>query len=192
MAFSLGIDSSTQSMSAIVIDLDNHSVVCEHAVNFGERLPHYNSPNGFLNGETQHEVYSNPLMWLDAIDLLFSELKDLCDLSKVKAISGAGQQHGSVYLNSNWFKVVGQLNHKKSISEQIKPCLSRSQSPIWMDTSTTLECQEIAQALGGNEIVCQKSGSITIERFTGPQIRRFYKTSLEACLLYTSPSPRDS
>ena len=108
-----------------------------------------------------------------------SELKDLCDLSKIKAISGAGQQHGSVYLNSNWFKAVSQLNPKKSISEQIKPCLSRNQSPIWMDTSTTLECQEIAQAVGGNDIVCQKSGSITIERFTGPQIRRFYKTSLE-------------
>ena len=49
-----------------------------------------------------------------------------------------------------------------------------------MDTSTTIECQEIAQAIGGNEIVCQKSGSIMIERFTGPQIRRFYKTALEA------------
>ena len=180
MAYSLGIDSSTQSMSAIVIDFDNNCVVCEHAINFGERLPHYDSPNGFLNGETQHEVYSNPLMWLDAIDLLFSELKGLCDLSKIKAISGAGQQHGSVYLNSNWFKVIGQLNFNSSLSEQIKSCLSRSKSPIWMDTSTTLECQEIAQAVGGNDIVCQKSGSITIERFTGPQIRRFYKTSLEA------------
>lgn len=179
MAYSLGIDSSTQSMSAIVIDLENDTLVCEYAVNFGDSLPIYNSPNGFFNGKTQHEVYSNPLMWLDAIDLLFSELKNLCDLSKVKAISGAGQQHGSVYLNSNWFKAVGQLNANKSISEQIKHCLSRNQSPIWMDTSTTLECQEIAQAVGGNDIVCQKSGSITIERFTGPQIRRFSKTSLE-------------
>ena len=180
MAYSLGIDSSTQSMSAIVIDLDNDSVVCEHAINFGERLPHYDSPNGFLNGETQHEVYSNPLMWLEAIDLLFNELKDLCDLSKVKAISGAGQQHGSVYLNSNWLSTVSNLNPKKSLSEQIKACLSRPHSPIWMDTSTTMECQEIAQALGGNGVICQKSGSIAIERFTGPQIRRFYKTSLEA------------
>ena len=180
MAYTLGIDSSTQSVSAIVIDLDNHCVVCEHAINFGERLPHYESPNGFLNGETQHEVYSNPLMWLEAIDLLLDELKVLCDLSKVKAISGAGQQHGSVYLNSNWLSTVGHLNPKKSLSEQIKACLSRPHSPIWMDTSTTIECQEIAQALGGNEIICQKSGSVTIERFTGPQIRRFYKTSLEA------------
>ena len=180
MAYSLGIDASTQSISAIVIDLENGTVVCEHSINFGERLPNYNSPNGFFYGESQNEVYSNPMMWLDAIDLLFNELKGLCELNKIKAISGAGQQHGSIYLNSNWFKAIDRLNCKESLSSQIKPCLSRSQSPIWMDTSTSLECQEIAQALGGNEIICQKSGSIAIERFTGPQIRRFYKTSLEA------------
>lgn len=180
MAYTLGIDSSTQSMSATVIDLENKDLVCKYSVNFGERLPQYDSPNGFFYGESKNEVYSNPMMWLDAIDLLFSELRKLCDLSKIKAISGAGQQHGSVYLNSNWFKVVCQLNPKESLSAQIAPCLSRTKSPIWMDTSTTLECQEIAQALGGNEIICQKSGSIAIERFTGPQIRHFYKTSLEA------------
>ena len=179
MAYSLGIDSSTQSMLAIVIDLESDFVVCEHSLNFEDRFPHFNSPNGFFNGESQNEVYSNPLMWLEAIDLLFKELKDLCNLSKVKAISGAGQQHGSVYLNSNWFKVIGRLNPNELISDQIKPCLSRPHSPIWMDTSTTLECQEIAQDLGGNEIICQKSGSIAIERFTGPQIRRFYKNALE-------------
>lgn len=180
MAYSLGIDGSTQSLSAIVIDLDNKNIVCECTINFGERLPHYNSPNGFFKGDTSNEVYSNPLMWLDAIDLLFNELNSLCDLSKVKAISGAGQQHGSVYLNSLWLKTINNLDSKKSLSKQIEACLSRKQSPIWMDTSTALECQEIAQALGGNEIICQKSGSVAIERFTGPQIRRFYKTSLEA------------
>ena len=180
MAYSLGIDGSTQSMSAIVIDLDKGDVVCECAINFGERLPQYNSPNGFFNGESANEEYSDPLMWLDAIDLLFEELKELCDLSKVKAISGAGQQHGSVYLNAQWLKTIRHLGSEEPLSKQIKPCLSRPHSPIWMDTSTTLECQEIAQSLGGNDIICQKSGSIAIERFTGPQIRRFYKTSLEA------------
>ena len=73
MAYSLGIDGSTQSMSAIVIDIDNNCVVCECAINFGERLPHYNSPNGFFQGDTSNEVYSDPLMWLDAIDLLFDD-----------------------------------------------------------------------------------------------------------------------
>ena len=72
MAYSLGIDGSTQSMSAIVIDLDNNVVVCECTINFGERLPEYDSPNGFFKGETSSEVYSNPLMWLSAFDLLFN------------------------------------------------------------------------------------------------------------------------
>ncbi len=49
-----------------------------------------------------------------------------------------------------------------------------------MDSSTSVECREIGEAVGGESIVCSKSGSIAIERFTGPQIRRFYKTSPEA------------
>lgn len=44
-----------------------------------------------------------------------------------------------------------------------------------MDGSTSEECAEIAASIGSNEAVCEKSGSIAIERFTGPQIRRFYK-----------------
>ena len=68
MAYTLGIDSSTQSMSATVIDLENKDLVCKYSVNFGERLPQYDSPNGFFYGESKNEVYSNPMMWLDAID----------------------------------------------------------------------------------------------------------------------------
>ncbi|HAF47125.1 MAG TPA: carbohydrate kinase, partial [Cryomorphaceae bacterium] len=36
--------------------------------------------------------------------------------------------------------------------------------------------------LGGDRIICEQSGSVATERFTGPQIRRFYKRSLEAYL----------
>ena len=57
---------------------------------------------------------------------------------------------------------------------------SRGTAPIWMDTSTGEECNEITVALGGREEVCKRSGSIAIERFTGPQIRRFFKRSAEA------------
>jgi xylulokinase len=44
-----------------------------------------------------------------------------------------------------------------------------------MDASTGEECREIAATVGGDDIVCAKSGSIAVARFTGPQIRRFYK-----------------
>lgn len=176
----LGIDASTQSCSAIVIDTDSHSIVAEHSINFGERLPQYNSPSGFIPDGVDGEVHADPRMWLDALELLFSELGEQCDLGNISAISGAGQQHGSVYLNSKWFPAVSQLGTDVSLAEQLSPCLSRSTSPIWMDNATAEECAEIAASVGGNDVVCAKSGSIAVERFTGPQIRRFSKLEADA------------
>ncbi|WP_018970458.1 xylulokinase [Rubritalea marina] len=176
----LGIDASTQSCSAIIIDTESHSVVAEHSVNFGQRLPQYQAPSGFIPDGADGQVHADPRMWLDALELLLSELSEQCDLSQVSAISGAGQQHGSVYLNAQWFDCVAALSPSQSLAEQLQPCLSRSTSPIWMDNSTSVECAEIAQALGGDEVVCAKSGSIAVERFTGPQVRRFYKRQPEA------------
>ncbi len=179
MAYSLGIDASTQSISAIVLNLDDNEILCECSVNFGENLPKYNAPNGFINGNATGEIFADPLMWLDALDILFEKLQLICDLNKITSISGAGQQHGSVYLNDKWIKTCENLDPKSSLSEQIAPCLSRKYSPIWMDKSTTQECQEITHSLGGNREICRKSGSVAIERFSGPQIRRFYKNHLE-------------
>jgi xylulokinase len=171
----LGIDASTQSCSAIVIDTETQSVIAEASVNFGERLPNYGAPAGFIPDGRDGEVHSDPCMWLDALELLLLDLKDRCDLSKIAAISGAGQQHGSVYLNDTWRHTIDTLVPTESLSAQIAPCFARATAPIWMDTSTGTECHEIAAAVGGNSIVCAKSGSVAIERFTGPQIRRFYK-----------------
>lgn len=175
MSYALGLDASTQSCSAIVIDTSNGSIVAEAAVNFGLDLPAYQAPSGFIPGGEAGEVHSDPRMWLDALELLLQKLSASCDLSQVQAISGAGQQHGSVYLNDSWFDVVGALRTDQSLSAQISPSFSRATSPIWMDSSTGAECGEIAEAVGGDAVVCAKSGSIAVERFTGPQIRRFYK-----------------
>jgi xylulokinase len=175
MSYALGLDASTQSFSALVIDVDQDTVVAEASVNFGERLPQYNAPSGFIPGGEKGEVHADPRMWLDALELLLTDLSELCDLSKISAISGAGQQHGSVYLNDKWFYEVDSLSASNSLSEQLSETFSRPSSPIWMDTSTGEECREIAAAVGGDAVVGAKSGSIAIERFTGPQIRRFFK-----------------
>lgn len=173
--FALGLDSSTQSCSALIIDVDGGTIVAEASVNFGEQLPQYNAPSGFIPGGENGEVHSDPCMWLDALEMLLKDLGEQCDLSKVRAISGAGQQHGSVYLNDEWFCAIDTLSTEQTLVEQLAPTLSRVTSPIWMDTSTGEECREIAASVGGDDVVCVKSGSTAIERFTGPQIRRFYK-----------------
>ncbi|MFQ3243147.1 MAG: xylulokinase [Lentimonas sp.] len=180
MSYALGLDSSTQSCSALIIDVALGTVVAEASINFGAQLPQYNAPSGFIPDGEHGEVHSDPLMWLDALELLLTDLGGQCDLFKVRAISGAGQQHGSVYLNDQWFYSIDSLSAESALSEQLAKTLSRKTSPIWMDSSTGGECREIANAVGGDNIVCAKSGSIAIERFTGPQIRRFYKNDSAA------------
>ena len=115
-------------------------------------------------------------MWLEALDLLFARLATATDLSRVKMIAGSGQQHGSVYLDASFDQRLAELDSSLDLVAQLAPALTRTTSPIWMDTSTGAECVEITTAVGGAAEVCHRSGSNAIERFTGPQIRRFYKT----------------
>ncbi len=49
-----------------------------------------------------------------------------------------------------------------------------------MDSSTAKECAEIRKKLGGIKFTASRTGSDTFERFTGPQIRKFYKTEPKA------------
>jgi xylulokinase len=175
----LGLDSSTQSLTAVLIDPASGEITCQLSVNFGADLPQYQSPSGFIPGGAAGEVHANPMMWLDALDLLFTRLALTMDLSGVTVIAGSGQQHGSVYLDATFDQRLAALDVSQTLVSQIFPALTRATSPIWMDTSTAAECAEITAAAGGAAEVCRRSGSTAIERFTGPQIRRFYKTDPE-------------
>jgi xylulokinase len=181
MARYLGIDASTQSVSALVFDDADGSVLAEAAVNFGTDLPQYHAPQGFIPDGPDGEVHSDPRMWLDALELCLKRLRDDgVDLGEVAAISGAGQQHGTVYLNAEGAAAIQGLRTGKPLSGQLENGFSRRTSPIWMDTSTTAQCRAIEEAVGGPMEVCRKSGSIAIERFSGPQIRRFSERDPEA------------
>ena len=163
-------------MSALLIDTDTGKVVAERNVNFGERLPHYKSPKGFLPNDDAAIKHSDPLMWVEALDLVLQDLRSAgVDLSRVRGISGAGQQHGSVFLSKS-LDQTGDWSVSAPLCEQVRPLLSRKTSPIWMDSSTSQECEEITASVGGDERVSTITGSRATLRFTGPQIRRFYKT----------------
>ena len=172
----LGLDSSTQSLSAIVIDLDARQVVYDTSLNYDESLPHYGTENGVLKHTDPQIVHSPPQMWVEALDTLCAQMKaDGVSLNQIKAISGSGQQHGSVYLNQSAPQILSNLDANKSLTENLSSIYARSTSPIWMDSSTRTECDEICNALGGLQATAEATGSTTFERFTGPQIRKFFK-----------------
>ena len=176
MARYLGIDASTQSLTALILDASNGRIEAQVSVNFGRDLPHYGAENGFIRGEAG-EVGANPLMWLEALDEGLRRLGEQVDLGSIAAIGGAGQQHGTVYLNAFGLRRLGDLAvpHR-----DLADGFSRPLSPIWMDASTTQQCREIEGALGGALEVCRRSGSVATERFSGPQIRRFAMREPEA------------
>jgi xylulokinase len=125
--------------------------------------------------------HSSPRLWVAALDLLFAEMKkDGVALKHVLAVSGSGQQHGSVYLNSKAEAALANLDPKKSLEENLDGVFARKTSPIWMDSSTAKECMEIRKKLGGIKFTASRTGSDTFERFTGPQIRKFCKTEPKA------------
>jgi xylulokinase len=169
----LGLDSSTQSLTAILIDTDRGEVLVDRSLRFGHDLPEYGSPSGFLPDPDPTVRHADPLMWVAALDRLLGDLRDAgVDLGGVRAVSGAGQQHGSVYL-AHRIDDVGGWSDDRPLCDQVRPLLSRKTSPIWMDSSTTRECEEIARAAGGSDRVLAISGSRCIERFTAAQIRKY-------------------
>ncbi len=177
----LGLDSSTQSLSAVVIDLDTRRMVYEKSLNFDQALPQFKTQNGVLPNRDPLVKHSSPLLWAAALDLLFAQMKkDGVALGKILAVSGSGQQHGSVYLNEKAASALAGLDPKKSLVENLDGIFTRKTSPIWMDSSTAKECAEIRKKLGGIKYTASRTGSDTFERFTGPQIRKFYKTEPKA------------
>ena len=177
MSLYLGLDSSTQSLTAVVLEVAERTrVVFKASLSFDADFPQYGTRHGVLAGTEPGVVVSSPLLWADALDAMMGKIAASgLDLRRLEAIAGSGQQHGSVYLNASAASVLGRLDPRQSPAPQIAGCLSRPVSPIWMDSSTSRECEEIAAAVGGQRVLAERTGSRAFERFTGPQIRKFFR-----------------
>ncbi len=174
MAYYLGIDSSTQSLKGLVIDSEAGVIAAQATVSFGKDLPGFGSPDGVLPNADPLVKHADPLMWLAALDLMLARLQASgFAMDKIAAVGGDGQQHGSVYLNSAFTDVLSVLDPAAELAGQIAPALARPTSPIWMDSSTSAECRELDAAFGRR--LREDTGSPAIERFTGAQIRKFFK-----------------
>jgi xylulokinase len=177
MPIYVGLDCSTQSLSAAAIEIEGsrREVLIEHAVDLDVQFPHFGTRHGVLPSADPHVARTPPLVWVEALDHLMWWLAQDSGLplGRIAAIAGSAQQHGSVYLNETAAPTLSRLTPEPPIAEQLAGIFSRAESPIWMDSSPAPECEAITAAVGGPEALARLTGSRAAARFTGPQIRRF-------------------
>ena len=176
----LGLDSSTQGLKASMID-ENLKLVYERAINFDKDLPRFGTSGGAHQHEDGLTVTAPTLMWVAAMDKLFGMMQaEGAPLADVAAISGSGQQHGSVWFNTQAPSVLANLDASQPLEAQLQSVFSVEDSPIWMDFSTTAQCKALEDSLGGAQAVAELTGSRAFERFTGNQIAKISQTNPEA------------
>lgn len=172
----LGIDSSTQSFKGIIIDT-NKQVVTQALVNFDADIPEYETTGGVHCHQDGLTVTSPAIMWVRALDLLLERLQSNgTDFSVIAAVSGSGQQHGTVYLKQGTEKKLVDLDPRKPLYTQLDGIFSVYDSPVWMDSSTGAECRSLEERMGGAQTLANITGSRAYERFSANQIAKIFKT----------------
>ena len=155
----IGFDLSTQQLKALVV---NSSLKVVHTSVFDFDADSHGFPikKGVQANEAEHEVFAPVALWLQALDGVLEGLRSQgLDFSRVKGISGAGQQHGSVYWGREAEGMLQGLDAKKGLEEQLSGAFSHPFSPNWQDSSTQKECDEFDAVLGSREELAEVTGS---------------------------------
>ena len=155
----LGFDLSTQQLKGIAVESDL-KVVHQAIFDFDEDSIGYRTIKGVLTNEKEHEVYAPVAAFLQALDGVLHKLQeDGLEFSRVKGISGAGMQHGSVYWSREGDEALQGLDASKSLESQLARAFSYPYSPNWQDASTQRECDDFDEHLGDEWRLAANTGS---------------------------------
>ncbi|KAM8731540.1 xylulose kinase isoform 1-T1 [Acanthopagrus schlegelii] len=172
----LGFDFSTQQLKVVAID-GGLNVVHQNNVQFDPELPEFRTQGGVHLHADRLTVTSPVLMWVKALDLLLDKVKRAgLDFSRVRSLSGSGQQHGSVYWRTGASETLARLDPDQNLYQLLQDSFSVLDSPVWMDSSSRQQCQDLQAAAGGAQRLAEITGSRAYERFTGNQIAKVRQT----------------
>lgn len=132
----LGFDLSTQQFKGIVVRSDL-KVIHQATFDFDADSVGFGTTKGVLTNEEEHQVYAPVAAFLQALDGVMQKLQEGgLQFSRVKGISGAAMQHGSVFWSQIGEEALQQLDESKSLECQLDQAFSYPFSPNWQDAST--------------------------------------------------------
>ncbi len=147
-----GLDVSTQSCKLVVIDPETGDVCHIDRVDYDRDLPHYETEEGAIAGLGEGVSESDPLMWIEAVDVLLGRLGEAGSYAqRIHCISVSGQQHGLVALAADG-------------------SLARPRAKLWNDFSTAEECRILTEAVGGPDVMIAEVGNTQRTGYTAPKI----------------------
>ena len=180
MAYSLGIEFSTQSAKTVVLDTASGDVVHVDQISYDDEFPRYGTDGGVLPAEDPALRHTSPLMMVEALDRVFERLTESSiDLTHVAALKLDGQQHCSVYTNGAFLNRIHELHDatdagaSRSLTARLDGCFARATAPIWEDRTTAAEAEELTEALKAHGGVEALTGNRAELRFPAAQILRW-------------------
>ncbi len=176
----LGLDSSTQSLSSIIVDVDTAEKLFEHSLDYrrDNRINNFGIGHDYIiPPRVDGEADQPPEMFLASVDAMFDDLQTLgVAVEDIVLINSSGQQHGHVYLNNRAESHFAQLRKadcgELSLAKLLSGSFSYLTAPIWMTSNTVNQANCVRTGVGGSDIMIRLSGSNAPLRFTGAVIRR--------------------
>jgi sugar (pentulose or hexulose) kinase len=152
--YALGLDFSTQSCKALVLDVRGARVLRTDSFDYDTTLPKYRTKGGVLQSSLPEIRHTSPSMLLEALDLVFSRLqKSDIDLGLIGAVKIDAMQHCTVYADKSFGDRVRSLDQGRNLLAQLDTSITRKTSPIWEDRSPVKEAKYLTNEL-------EKYGSI--------------------------------
>jgi xylulokinase len=179
--YALGIDSSTQGTTAVLLDIGSHEIACEAKIRYRDdpRLAGFGlmERQPLLPPREEGEADQPALLFLAALDAALADLP-ASQLGAVRAISVSAQQHGQVWLGRGAQAAFEGLRAEgagrargQGLAELFGAAFSSPRAPIWMSSNTSREAAELREAAGGPEAMTSLSGSDSPLRFSGAVLR---------------------
>ena len=176
----LGLDSSTQSLSSIVVDLDTAEKLFEHSLDYRKdtRTSDFGiGPDYLIPPRVEGEADQPIEMILASVDAMFDDLRTAgVAVEDILLINNSGQQHGHAYLNNRAENRFAQLRKRGcgelSLVSLLGGSFSYLTAPIWMTSNTINQADCVRDGVGGKEKMIRLSGSDAPLRFTGAIMRR--------------------
>jgi xylulokinase len=178
---SLGLDLSTQNISAALIDVDSREIIFQHTLDYHEdaRLNIYGiqAQNYILPQKSTGEANQPPKMFFAALEAIFADMKSAgLPMRDIVVCNTSAQQHSHAYMSHRARTIFGRLNIPGNMKSNLVTILDGSFSlniiPTWMTSDTTKQADFIRNFVGGREHMIQLSGSNSPARFTGAIIRK--------------------